>query len=76
MSLININIKKGRLKMNFLNELYVKFLNSIKSEKGQTLVEYALLLVLIAIVVILMLKGTGSSVNNAFSKVNSALQSP
>ena len=60
--------------MNFLNELYVKFQTAIKSEKGQTLVEYALLLVLIAIVVILMVKGIGSSANNAFSKVNSALE--
>ena len=61
--------------MNYLLGLYVKFLTAIKSEKGQTLVEYALLLVLIAIVVILMLRGTGSSVNNAFCKINSALQS-
>ena len=61
--------------MNYLLEMYVKFLTAIKSEKGQTLVEYALLLVLIAIVVILMLRGVGSNVNNAFSKVNSALQS-
>ena len=60
--------------MNYLNELYVKFMTAVKSEKGQTLVEYALLLVLIAIVVILMLQGTGSAVNNAFSKINSALQ--
>ncbi len=60
--------------MNFVKELYVKFQNAIKSEKGQTLVEYALLLVLIAIVVILMVKGIGGSANNTFSKVNSALQ--
>ena len=60
--------------MNFLNELYVKFQSAIKSEKGQTLVEYALLLVLIAIVVILMVKGIGYQANNAYSKVNSALQ--
>ena len=60
--------------MNFLNELYVKFQTAVKSEKGQTLVEYALLLVLIAIVVILMVKGIGGSANNTFSKVNSALQ--
>ena len=59
--------------MNYLLAMYVKFLTAIKSEKGQTLVEYALLLVLIAIVVILMLKGTGSNVNNAFSRINSAL---
>jgi pilus assembly protein Flp/PilA len=60
--------------MNFLNEMYVKFQTAVKSDKGQTLVEYALLLVLIAIVVILMVKGIGGSANNTFSKVNSALQ--
>ena len=61
--------------MNYLLAMYVRFLTAIKSEKGQTLVEYALLLVLIAIVVILMLRGTGGNVNNAFSKINSALVS-
>ncbi len=60
--------------MNFLNELYVRFQTAIKDEKGQTLVEYALLLVLIAIVVVLMVQGIGGSANNTFSKVNSALQ--
>ncbi len=60
--------------MNYLNELYVKMMNAVKSEKGQTIVEYALLLVLIAIVVILIVKGVGMSANNAYSKVNSALQ--
>ena len=60
--------------MNWLNELYVKLFVTLKSEKGQTVVEYALLLVLIAIVVIAMMRGTGGSANNAFSKVNSALQ--
>ncbi len=60
--------------MNYLKELFIKFQIAVKSEKGQTLVEYALLLVLIAIVVILMVQGIGSSANNTFSKVNSALQ--
>ncbi len=60
--------------MNYLNELYVKMMNAVRSEKGQTIVEYALLLVLIAIVVILIVKGVGLSANNAYSKVNSALQ--
>lgn len=59
--------------MNFLNELYVRFLTSIKSEKGQTLVEYALILVLIAIVVIAILTGVGRTTNNVYSTVNSAL---
>ncbi len=58
---------------SYFQELYVKFMTAVKSEKGQTLVEYALLLVLIAIVVIAMLKGVGSQANNAFSKINSAL---
>lgn len=59
--------------MNYLTEMYVKCINAIKSEKGQTLVEYALLLVLIAVIVILMVKGIGLQANNTFSKVNSAL---
>ena len=57
-----------------MNELFLKVREYFKSEKGQTLVEYALILVLIAIVVLLMLGGTGQSVNNTFSAVNSALQ--
>ena len=59
--------------MNYFTAQYVKFLTALKSEKGQTLVEYALLLVLIAIIVIAMVKGIGQNANNAFSKVNSAL---
>jgi len=41
--------------MDYLTGKYVRMMNALsamKSEKGQTLVEYALLLVLIAIVVI------------------------
>lgn len=43
------------------------------NEKGQTLVEYALLLVLIAIVVIAMVKGLGVTTNNSYSRINSAV---
>lgn len=46
-----------------------------KEEEGQDLVEYALLLVFIALVVMVMLGGVGNSVNSVFSKANSALQS-
>jgi len=59
-----------------MKELFGKFYGlylSLKNEEGQTLVEYALILVLISIVVILMLQGTGQSVNNTFNSVNSAL---
>jgi len=53
--------------------LYLKLTGALRSERGQTLVEYALLLVLIAIVVYLMVKGTGLKVNSAFSTINNQL---
>lgn len=42
-------------------------------EKGQGLVEYALILALVAIVVIVILTALGGAVNTALSTVNSAL---
>jgi pilus assembly protein Flp/PilA len=53
--------------------IYLKVTTALRSEKGQTLVEYALLLVFIAIVVYLMIKGTGRQVNCVYSTINSAL---
>jgi len=44
-----------------------------KKEKGQGLVEYALILVLVAIVVIAALMILGPIIGNVFSKVNSSL---
>jgi pilus assembly protein Flp/PilA len=62
--------------MNYLNSLYVQLMtsiNSLKSEKGQGLVEYALILVLIAIVVIATLTVLGNKTNNVFSNIGSAI---
>lgn len=42
-------------------------------KKGQGLVEYALILVLIAIVVIIILTFLGTKVNDTFSKIGSGL---
>jgi len=42
-------------------------------EKGQGMVEYALILVLIAIVVIVILTVVGKQVNNIFSNISSGL---
>jgi pilus assembly protein Flp/PilA len=42
-------------------------------EKGQGLVEYALILVLVAVVVIAVLTLLGPIVGNVFSKINSAM---
>jgi pilus assembly protein Flp/PilA len=47
-------------------------LNELR-KKGQGLVEYALILVLIAIVVILILTFLGTKVNQTFSKIGSGL---
>jgi pilus assembly protein Flp/PilA len=44
-----------------------------KKEKGQGLVEYALILVLVAIVVIAALMILGPMIGNTFSKINSSL---
>jgi len=48
-------------------------MSALCHEEGQTLIEYVLILVLIAVVVILMVTGLGSSLNNTFSNVNSAM---
>ena len=44
-------------------------------QKGQGLVEYALILVLVAIVVIAALAILGPIIGNVFSEINSSLQS-
>jgi len=43
-------------------------------EKGQGLVEYALILVLVAVVVLAVLLVLGPIIGNVFTDVNSALQ--
>lgn len=63
--------------MNFMTEQYIKFTSRLasmlKNEEGQTLVEYALLLVLIAIVVIAAVTIVGHKANNAFSTIGASL---
>jgi pilus assembly protein Flp/PilA len=44
-------------------------------ERGQGMVEYALILVLISIVVIVILQVVGQQVNNVFSNVSNGLSS-
>jgi pilus assembly protein Flp/PilA len=56
-----------------IKDIYCRMICYVANEEGQTLVEYALLLVLIALVVIAMLTGVGGKVNTTFSKINSAL---
>jgi Flp pilus assembly pilin Flp len=60
--------------MDSIRELFCKKRAKVRDEKGQSLVEYALILVLIAIVCIVMLTGVGGSTCRAFSVVNSNLR--
>jgi len=46
----------------------------LKGQKGQSLVEYALIIALIAVVAILVLQGIGTGVNNKLTSVNANLQ--
>ncbi len=48
-------------------------LRRLKSKKGQTLVEYALILAFIAVVAISVLLALGKTVTGVFSSVNSQL---
>ncbi len=66
--------------MKALKERYENFcarlFGYLCSEEGQGLVEYALILVLIALVVIAMLRGVGQQVNSVYSRINSGLAAP
>ena len=51
-----------------------KVIRRMKRQSGQSLVEYALILALIAVVAILVLQGIGKSVNTKLTNVNANLQ--
>ena len=58
---------------------YLQILNWFRSqeqEEGQTLVEYALILVLIAVVVIGVLTLTGTSIKSIFTAITDSLVVP
>jgi Flp pilus assembly pilin Flp len=58
---------------NLLLKLYVNFQTLAKNERGQDLVEYALLIALISLTVITSVKGVATAVNTVFSNVSSSL---
>ena len=69
-------LRKEKSQMKEVNEMkrtLRKMYRGLKSRKGQSLVEYALILALIAVVAILVLKGLGGKVNNTLSAVNANL---
>jgi pilus assembly protein Flp/PilA len=59
--------------MNTLLMLYVKVQDLKNGEEGQDLVEYALLVALIALVCISGVNSVASSINTVFSTISSSL---
>ena len=57
-----------------MSRLWVRTWNTIAEERGASMVEYALLVVLIAIVAILAIRLAGNQVSSAFSEIGSGLQ--
>ena len=59
-------------------DIFRYYLNllAVKTGKGQGLVEYALIIVLISIVAITIMTTLGSSITSVFSKANSSLTAP
>jgi pilus assembly protein Flp/PilA len=56
-----------------LLRLYVKFQNLLSCEEGQDLVEYALVVALIAFGAVAGMKVLASGLNNAFTTISSTL---
>ena len=56
--------------VNEMKRTLRKLYRGLNSRKGQSLVEYSLVLALIAIVVVLVLTGLGGKVNNNLSGIN------
>lgn len=50
-------------------------INPIKNENGQGLAEYAWVIVLIAVLLVVMLEFTGKQVENKYSQINSGVTS-
>ena len=55
-------------------DLWVKFQNKMAADEGASLVEYALLLVLIAVVAIVVITQVGTNTSSTFGEVNKALE--
>jgi len=56
--------------------LWTKVTTWMKEEKGASMVEYALLVVLIAIIALVAVRLAGTEVSNTFSDIGSNLQNP
>lgn len=59
--------------MNSLILVYLKFQNLLNREEGQDLVEYALIITLIALAAVTGIGKVATAVNTVFSKISTTL---
>jgi Flp pilus assembly pilin Flp len=57
-----------------VSRLWTRLIRQITEERGASMVEYALLVVLIAIIALLAIRLAGNQVSEAFSEIGSGLQ--
>ena len=57
-----------------MTRLWTRLLRRISEDRGASMVEYALLIVLIAIIALLAIRLAGNQVSEAFSEIGSGLQ--
>jgi pilus assembly protein Flp/PilA len=74
--MLQIQLKGGTTMLSHLRKLYGRSIRKVRNNRGQGLVEYALILVLIAIVVMAAVKGIGTNANTQFQKINAELAKP
>ena len=60
---------------NTLMNLFIKLQNHLRNEEGQDLVEYALVVALIALVATAGVKALGTDINAAFTTIGTTLNS-
>jgi pilus assembly protein Flp/PilA len=60
--------------LDFIIRAQIALKARLEREEGQAMVEYALILALVTVVAITTLEAVGTSVNDVFSNINSALQ--
>jgi pilus assembly protein Flp/PilA len=56
-----------------MKNIFTMIMNRLKNEDGQTLVEYALILVLVSVAVIVMLTSLGGQVGTVFTNITKTL---
>lgn len=58
-----------------IRKLYIKFLELKESEEGQDLIEYALLVAMIALAAVTSARGVATAISKVFNNISSTLGS-